>query len=419
MGIAKRIKGKKLSIRIAAAMAAFMLAAAPSLAYAKTAASESVEKMIEALPPMEEVGEKDAENVRSVMESYMALSFAEQTDISQELYDRLKDDYDQCLNSGYITDIQKEAEAVKEEEERTAREQEALTPSEETEIGVTSYTFAITPDVPTTSITMRFTVDIDGDKLPDPPSVIMVTTPTGEMFDVSVSDVEMKTEGHHVIYTWTDKFLQLDVAKAENGNWKIETSDPCVFSRMEYAGMRLDITPEKEKEDTQEITPENDGGGSAVLALAVILIAVIGLAAAAVKVLGIELPSLPAPKGKKRGKASEEEEEEEEEDEAPYEPSDEEVNEIIREEVRKRKQEAEEMDLSAEDEPLEEEDDEGDNGFIMYKEGETGLLDGKNSPFGNGGGLVEDEETDPYVPAGNDSAGDDDDDDFFDDGMFD
>ena len=73
------------------------------------------------------------------------------------------------------------------------------------------------------------------------------------------------------------------------------------------------------------------------------------------------------------------------------------------------------MDLSAED-AQEEEDDGGDDGFMVYKEGETGLLDGKNSPFSNGGGLVEDEETEPYIPDSDDGAEDDD---FFDDGIFD
>lgn len=414
MGNVRKTGEKKTGLRAAAAIMALMLAVSPCLVYAKTAAAENVEKIIEALPSREEVGENNAESIRSAMESYMALTFAEQADISQELYERLREDYDQCLSSGFITDIQKEAEAVKKEEERAAREQAALTPSEEIEKGVTEYTFTITPDAPAKSITMRYIIDTDGDKAPDPPLKITVTTPTGEMIDVSVTDVEMKTEGHHIFYTWTDKFLQFDIAKAENGNWKIETSEPCVFNRMDYAGQRLDITPEKEKEETPQITPENEGGGGIILAV-IGLIAIIGGVIAAVKFLGIELPSLPVPKSNKRGKTNEDDEEED--DEPPYQPTDEEVDEIIRQDVRKRQQEAEEMDLSAEDDP-EEEDDGDDNGFKVYREGETGLLDNANSPFRNGGGLVESEETEPYVGESNDSTGNEEDDDFFDDGIF-
>ena len=423
MGTVKRINGKKAAVvRAAAAIMACMLAAVPSPAYAKTAASEDVEKMIMALPAKEKVEKKDAGKIRSIMESYMALSLAEQTDISQELYEKLKEEYDDCVYSGYITDIQKEAEAAKEEEERTAREQAALTPSGETEKGVTYYTFAITPDAPAKSVTMRFIVDIDGDGVPDPPLTVNVTTPSGEKFSVSPSDIEMKTEGHHILYTWTDKFLQFDVAKAENGNWSIETSEPCVFSVMDYAGLRLDITPEKEKGDAMEFTPESNGGDGLAIALMGILAVIIGAAAVAVRFLGIELPSIPMPKGRKRGRTAEDEEEDEEDEDAPYEEeSEEEINKSIMADVLRRKQEAAEMDLSAEDSLEEEEGDGDDDGFRVYKEGETGLLDG-NSPFQNGGGLIDSEETEPYVPDGSEGTGNTeevDDDGFFDDGLFD
>lgn len=123
------------------------------------------------------------------------------------------------------------------EEEAKAKEERAT--NKEAGSGVTSYVFTLSPDTPTASITMRYTVDIDGDSVPDPPSIISVTTPAG--VTLGISDAEMKTEEHHIIYTWTDKFLQLDVAKGENGTWTIETSDPCVFCRMPYAG--TPITP--------------------------------------------------------------------------------------------------------------------------------------------------------------------------------
>lgn len=136
------------------------------------------------------------------------------------------------------TNIEKVEEA-KAKEERATNEQTIPVWDKEAGSGATSYVFTLSPDTPTASITMRYTVDIDGDAVPDPPSIISVTTPAG--VTLGISDAEMKTEEHHIIYTWADKFLQLDVAKGENGTWTIETSDPCVFCRMPYAG--TPITP--------------------------------------------------------------------------------------------------------------------------------------------------------------------------------
>lgn len=404
---------RKTGHRIAAALmvAALMLSAPASTAYAssgKTSETAQVEEMCGKLPEKGDLTEKDAGNVKNAMEAYWDLSLAEQASMDKDLYKRLADDYNTCVAKGYVEDAEKEKKQQKEERERAARQQAGLSPSEGTVTDTNYYVFKVTPDASSLSVVIRYTTDINGDGYGDMPSRIILTSPDGESFPLSNSKESEKNDSIHVMYQWQDSYVQLDIASAMNGNWKIETSDPVVISAMPYAGIRQEIAPadnEKEEDADTELTADGEeipaetshGPGFSDILL---IIAFIG-AIVFLLFLKFGSPLKKSTEPKKKGRRSSKD------DDADYAkpPTDDEVAEQMRREFleKRKKQEQEDADDEEEDGSEEgfDDDDDDDDGIIEYNEGESGLLGADNNPFKNGGGFRDDD--------------DEEEDDFFDD----
>lgn len=395
---------KEICTRVAAGFltGALMIAMPGTTAFAsagQTDAAARVEEMARALPDKADLTEANGKTVQDVMQAYWALNMAEKASIDPEIFVKLNEEYNICISAGYIEDLEKEAKEKQEEQERAAQDQAAMPASNATETNATDYIFTIAPDAPSVSITIRFITDVNGDGYGDAPASIILTTPDGESFSVTQAEKEVKREGLSIMYQWETNFVQLDVAEAQNGNWKIETSEPVVFSSMPYAGVRQNIEPadtEKEEDaaDTNltEIKPEEEDNSSPLTV--VFVAAAFGL----IGFLGFKFGLFGGgKKGSSKKKAKKEDDDEENDFARPL--SDEEVAAQMRAEYEERKK----AEL-AEDEPYDsgyepeesdndsDDDDDDTTGFEVYNEGESGLLNAENNPFRNGSGSNTDDE---------------------------
>ena len=374
---------QKATIRmLAAAMCLSMTA--PLTAAASAEDVERLNKIIEELPAEEDLTGEQADDVKAAMELYQSLTTAEKLEI--EGYGKLEKEYETLLSGGLIMDEKKEKEK---EQKRQESEQEKLRESESTESESTSYVFNVTDKKQGLSIVLRYTTDRDGDGYGDVPDRIVLTSPYGTTTALSNANASMSDETMEIACQWEKKFLQLDIAYAQKGNWKITTSEPVTFSRMPYAGVRQEIRPEDEKtKDDVSAAAEEDTApkkkGFSWWKLIVILFLL-----GCLMFLRIRFrPGTAARKKKRRKKKSEDDEDDDVE--APRPLSDEELRQqLLKEHEEREEQERllDEQDLEEEQEYFRRRDEEAEETLAEYTEGDTDLLNKKDNPTLNGGGL--------------------------------
>ena len=221
---------QKATIRMFAAVMCLSMTA-PLTAAASAEDVERLNKIIEELPAEEDLTGEQADDVKAAMELYQSLTTAEKLEI--EGYGKLEKEYETLLSGGLIRDEKKEKEK---EQKRQESEQEKLRESESTESESTSYVFNVTDKKQGLSIVLRYTTDRDGDGYGDVPDRIVLTSPYGTTTALSNANASMSDETMEIACQWEKKFLQLDIAYAQKGKWKITTSEPVTFSRMPYAG---------------------------------------------------------------------------------------------------------------------------------------------------------------------------------------
>lgn len=374
---------RKTRIRIAAAAAALCLALClPGKARAAQEDLDRVNAMISALPAEEDIKEEDADAVKEAMDAYRVLAMSEKVHV--EGYDKLLAEYENFLETGLIRDEKREREA---EQKKARDEQSSLTPSAKTEAGVTSYVFTITDNEPSLSIVMRYVTDRDGDGYGDVPDGIVLTSPSGQKNAITQGNVGIKNEEEKldIILTWEPKFLQLDIASAERGNWTLSAMDPADISSTAYRGPRQEIKAEGEK-TKEDAAPEQEGqdvdkkGGfpwrRTLLAFAATAAAFVFMKTR-----------------KKDGEEDEDEEDDVEEDAEPPEDltREERLQQVRQERAAREEQERlrEEAELRAEEEEayIKAQEEAAKENIDGYEEGETDLLSQKENPAKNGGGL--------------------------------
>ena len=374
---------QKATIRmLAAAMCLSMTA--PLTAAASAEDVERLNKIIEELPAEEDLTGEQADDVKAAMELYQSLTTAEKLEI--EDYGKLENEYEKLLSGGLIRDEKKEKEK---EQKRQESEQEKLRESESTESESTSYVFNVTDKKQGLSIVLRYTTDRDGDGYGDVPDRIVLTSPYGTTTALSNANASMSDETMEIACQWEKKFLQLDIAYAQKGKWKITTSEPVTFSRMPYAGVRQEIRPEDEKtKDDASAAAEEDTApkkkGFSWWKLIVILFLLGCLVFLRIRFR----PGTAARKKKRRKKKSEDDEDDDVE--APRPLSDEELRQqLLKEHEEREEQERmlDEQDLEEEQEYLRRRDEEAEETLAEYTEGDTDLLNKKDNPTLNGGGL--------------------------------
>lgn len=374
---------QKATIRMFAAVMCLSMMA-PLTAAASAEDVERLNKIIEELPAEEDLTGEQADDVKAAMELYQSLTTAEKLEI--EGYGKLEKEYETLLSGGLIRDEKKEKEK---EQKRQESEQEKLRESESTESESTSYVFNVTDKKQGLSIVLRYTTDRDGDGYGDVPDRIVLTSPYGTTTALSNANASMSDETMEIACQWEKKFLQLDIAYAQKGKWKITTSEPVTFSRMPYAGVRQEIRPEDEKtKDDASAAAEEDTApkkkGFSWWKLIVILFLLGCLVFLRIRFR----PGTAARKKKRRKKKSEDDEDDDVE--APRPLSDEELRQqLLKEHEEREEQERmlDEQDLEEEQEYLRRRDEEAEETLAEYTEGDTDLLNKKDNPTLNGGGL--------------------------------
>ena len=374
---------QKATIRMLAADMCLSMTA-PLTAAASAEDVERLNKIIEELPAEEDRTGEQADDVKAAMELYQSLTTAEKLEI--EGYGKLEKEYETLLSGGLIRDEKKEKEK---EQKRQESEQEKLRESESTESESTSYVFNVTDKKQGLSIVLRYTTDRDGDGYGDVPDRIVLTSPYGTTTALSNANASMSDETMEIACQWEKKFLQLDIAYAQKGKWKITTSEPVTFSRMPYAGVRQEIRPEDEKtKDDASAAAEEDTApkkkGFSWWKLIVILFLLGCLVFLRIRFR----PGTAARKKKRRKKKSEDDEDDDVE--APRPLSDEELRQqLLKEHEEREEQERllDEQDLEEEQEYFRRRDEEAEETLAEYTEGDTDLLNKKDNPTLNGGGL--------------------------------
>lgn len=227
-----------------------------NIVYAQSAETQGLMTRIDSIPAIEDLNENNAKEVKDLMEAYADLAMNEQIAVTN--FDKLKEAYDRLVKDGYITN---EMQAEIEEKMTLERAQSDKKVSGKTASQQTDYTFEMS-DKDQVTIMLRYTSDVDADGVADAPDRITMTSPAGETYPVSNASVALKDDNIQNSLTWTDNYLQMDIAKATPGKWTIQTSVPVTFSQEAYQGAAIEITPEKGKEKEaaeREVVYDKDG----------------------------------------------------------------------------------------------------------------------------------------------------------------
>lgn len=381
---------RKISLLTAAIIFSLSM---PVTTYAADA--EQVSAMIEQLPAEEEdVTERNAEDIARAMEEYESLTAAEKIKVKD--YERLEKLYEEADARGFI---EHKVTTEQQDQMHAEEEQSQLEISDSVEAGETEYVFSITDDYPSLSVVIHYITDLNGDGAGDMPSRIVLTSPSGITVPISNSNTALEDETMDIALTWESGFVQLDVASAETGKWKITSSDPVTFKTIPYAGVQkpLKAEEEKEKEDAdtevQEEEESSFGFGRLIIPLLLIGVLIYLLKAYIFKKSENEKDRKPVEKKQTI------------EEDIPRRMTDKEVEEQMRREFMERKsREAEEYDEEDEYDDLEEEVTEkvdyDDIELDEHMEGDTDYLKKSENPVLSGGGYrdnISDENTDDAV----------------------
>lgn len=101
------------------------------------------------------------------------------------------------------------------------------------------------------SLSLKYTVDNNLDGILDVPE-ITIKKPNADIITVSKENTELHDSDMNIKITWTDTFMQMDIASLSSGKWTVQTNEPVIFSQMEYAGSKQDIAeiPDVENKHT-------------------------------------------------------------------------------------------------------------------------------------------------------------------------
>lgn len=353
----------------------------PVTAFAADA--QQVTAMIEKLPEKEDITEENAEEIEKAMEAYLSLTDAEK--IRVENYKKLEDVYDAAVRGGYI---QKKEQPVDQDKAHAEYDQKNLEESDTVETDAMEFVFTISEYSPDLSIVIHYTTDTNGDGAADIPSRIVLTSPEGGTTPISNSNSALKDETMDIALTWEASFLQLDVAYASEGKWKIVTSDPVTFKAIPYAGVQKKITAkdDKKEEDADAAEPEEEksGPGAGTIVLIIVMLAAL---AYLLKTYILKKPGEEPVKKKREVKV---------EENIPRRMSDEEVKEQMKREFLERKQREEEEFGDDDYDPIGGEDGQDEDyeeiELEEHEEGETGLLRKDDRPMSTGEKDAEEED---------------------------
>lgn len=403
---ANGIRKALLAVRILAALVIGVACVGvnPMTVVAESSDAQAIVSRIDALPTLEDLTDSYANEVYNIMQAYRKLPHVDKLEVTN--IDKLQKAYNKLVTTGAIIDNEAEQlqRQIEEQQMRNAMEISGQQASQAIE-----YTFKSDGNENgIASIMIRYTSDLNGDGKGDIPERIVLTSPTNESTPVSNASVAMKDSTMDIALTWAESFVQMDIAYATQGNWTITTSTPVSFTRMNYAGVRMDIVSENERltrgtGDGEEVVTQEEGtlaegtvvdqpvqkkSKLPVILLVVAILAILGGIGYAYTRIGNTSDKPKAASTKKTKKAQVFDE-----DDLPHVQTDEEIIAEMRAEYMKKqealKNESESSDEDDDDEPLfSQEDIDGDDSIEEYEEGFN------NPSTANVKNAAEDEDTD-------------------------
>lgn len=78
-------------------------------------------------------------------------------------------------------------------------------------------------------------------RFPEGETEVSLITPGGSTAVLEKDTSQIRNQSMNLYLTWTDSYLQIDIAHGEYGTWSIKTDDICSFTIKEYAGSRSEI----------------------------------------------------------------------------------------------------------------------------------------------------------------------------------
>ena len=253
--------------------------------------AEALIGRIENLPPVEDLNETHAEEVKSLMTAYSQLKMSDRIAVTN--YELLKKDFDALVKKGILTN---EDNTILQEQELQKKKQASKNLSDTAVSQEKQYTFKSDGKKGTTII-IRYTTDADGDGKGDAPTRIVLTGPDGTTYPVSNTSVSMSDgDKLKVDLTWTDLYLQMDFSKAEPGKWSLETSQAVTFSSKAFTGTASDVISEDDKKTTKTEEKKPKKKGNKFVALVFFLGLIVGAFFGIKKIISLIKGTPSAPK---------------------------------------------------------------------------------------------------------------------------
>ena len=117
------------------------------------------------------------------------------------------------------------------------------------------YTFELNRSVSSLTVIVRFSSHDDGAENPE----INLITPTGSSTVLERNTSQIRNQSMNLYLTWTDTYLQIDIAHGEYGTWSVRTDNKCSFATKEYAGSRNEIHAIPEDVVASKTEPDRNG----------------------------------------------------------------------------------------------------------------------------------------------------------------
>lgn len=205
------------------------------------------------------------EDIRKIRYLYNSLSLAEKANVTNETY---------------LAEMELYNEIVYDYATIYATTTDAVSQDGKSKVG-NKYTFEITDNKPAISVIVRYTTDTNMDGIGDKPEITLLS-PADINTELTEDTPQIRTSSINAALTWTDNFLQFDIASAENGYWTILTDINCTFTTQEYSGNKKILNPIPSEGETQTPTDseekqetEKSSNASFIISI-IVLLATIG-----------------------------------------------------------------------------------------------------------------------------------------------
>lgn len=100
------------------------------------------------------------------------------------------------------------------------------------------FTFELSEYEAALTVVIRFPDRGDGN---EDKTQITLITPSGSSTVLEKDTSQIRNQAMNLYLTWTDTYLQIDIAHGDYGTWNIKTDDICSFATKDYAGSKNEI----------------------------------------------------------------------------------------------------------------------------------------------------------------------------------